>query len=117
MLRGNLERAAGCDSALLLRSGREAGKADDVADREDVADLGLIILVGFQAPARVAREAGGGEIQVGSRAGASRARQRLVGDDLLSAGQYGAHAVEAVLAEDLDRRDFFAQPQRHAPLA
>src|ERR1700735_3044581 len=53
VVRGHLERAAGRDSALLLRSRREAGKADDVADREDVADLGLIILVGLQAPARV----------------------------------------------------------------
>src|SRR5271156_2136745 len=113
----DLERAADRDSALLLGSGRETGKSDYVADRVNVIDAGLVVRIGFQTAARVGGDARGGEVQVAGGADAAGAGQGFVGDELLAAGQAGAHAIHAVLADQLDRRNFFTQAKRHAPFA
>src|SRR5580692_5121418 len=117
MGRGNLERAAYCDSALFFGSGREARETYDVADCVNMLDGGLIVAVGFHSPARVSREAGRLQIQIAGRPVTARARQGFVGDDLFSACQASDHAVQAVLPNYFYRRDFFSQPQRHAAFA
>ena len=55
-MRGNLERAAYCYTALLFRSRCEAREPDHVADRVDVLGGGLVVGVGFQTAARVGLE-------------------------------------------------------------
>src|ERR1700722_14738510 len=49
----NVEGAAHCDASLLLGRGSQAREPDDVADRIDVFDFGLVVAVGLQAAARL----------------------------------------------------------------
>src|ERR1700687_2313208 len=61
---GNAESVGRGDAALLHGDRAEAGKPDDVADREDVWLFGAVIVVDRDAPARVGFQAGGGQIQL-----------------------------------------------------
>ena len=79
--------------------------------------VGLVVGVGFQTAARVGFEPGSGEVELAGRAGAAGAGQGFVGDDLFPARQTCAHAVLAVLPNYFDRRNFFAQAERHPPFA
>ena len=117
-----VEGARGGDAALLHGDRGECREADDVADGEDVFDVGAVVLVDGDAAAIVGLDAGGGEIEIVDGAlAADRVEQRVAGDALLAfeigddgaVGQFfhalhffaeahGDAAVAQVIAERLD---------------
>ena len=83
------EGARGGDAALLHGDGGERGEADDVADGEDVRDLGPEVLVDRDAAAGVGFDAGGGEIQLVDIALAADGVEQRVALNLLLALEIG----------------------------
>ena len=108
------EGAGGGDAALLHRDRGQAGKADHVADGEDVRHLGAEVLVDGDAAARVGFDAGGGQIQIVDVAlAADRVEQRVAGD-LLLAFQIRDHGAVGQLFHAFH---FFVQAHGHAAVA
>ena len=109
-----VEGARGGDASLLHRDRGQRGKADHVADGEDVLDLGLVVLVDGDAAAVVGLQAGGGQVQVVDVALAAHGVEQRVAGDLLVALQVGHHGARRQLFHALH---LFAQAQGHAGVA
>src|SRR5205823_2799044 len=73
----------------------------------------------LEAAARVGREAGGGEVQLGGGAvAADGVEERLAGDDLVARERrVDAAAAAAAALHHVDPRDGLAEAQAHAHLA
>ncbi len=88
-----VEGAGGGDAALLHGDRGQRGKADHIADGEDVLDLGLEVLVDGDAAAIVGFEAGGGKVEVVDGALAADGVEQRVAGDFLLAFQVGDHGA------------------------
>src|ERR1700737_1187029 len=111
---GNAESIGGGDAPLFHRDRAEAGKADDVADSENVGLLGAVIVVDGNASARVGFQAGGGEIQFVDVALSPHRIQQCVTGNFFLTLQYGG---DSVVRSFFDAFDFFVQAHGDAPVA
>jgi hypothetical protein len=75
------------------------------------------MIVHHEPAAVVGGETGGRQVQSVGGAGATDAVQRLVGNDLLAAGEVDAHARAVLVVDRLHVADRLAQPQRNPALA
>ena len=93
-----VEGAGGGDAALFHGDRSQRGKADHVADGEDVLDLGLVLLVDGDAAAIVGFEAGGGEVELVDVAlAADGVEQGVAGDSLLALRDWRRRCRRAAL--------------------
>src|SRR5580700_4147381 len=102
------------DAALFHGDRRERRESDDVADGEDVRNLGAEILVDRDTPALVGLDAGRGEVELVDVAlAAHRVKQNVAGDALLTLEIRDHGAV----GQFFHALDLFAQAHGHAAVA
>ena len=103
----------GREPALVHRRGGQGWEADDVADGIDVIDLGLEVVVDEYPAPVVGLEACVGQIEVVGLALPPRGVHHGFGGDLFAAGQ----RRDGARGPDVDRGDFFAEPERDREVA
>ena len=103
-------------AALFHASRRQTRKAGDIANRINMRNLGLIIVIGLQHAALIRAEAGLIQIEAFGIAHTPGRIERLFRIDALAALQIDAHPLTGTVLVCFHVRHGFTEPERQAVL-